>query len=388
MDTKDLLTIGEVARRSGFPQSALRYYEREGLVRTTRTSGGQRRYERSVLRRLAFIRAARTVGVGLDEVRDGLDQLPDGPHPEPGRLDPAVPVVARPAGRADRGAGGAARRPGLLHRVRLPVAAALPAVQRRRPDGGRRTGCPAAAPDAAPHPGRGRLTPTRPPDVRLDVRRRPARPGYRAGVVDSLDRWLALEGLDNVRDVGGLPLRDGGRTRPGVLLRSASLHYVTPADVEHLVDVLGLKLVLDLRTRREIDRDGPTAVARAGVETVWLSFLAEDGRAAAGGGRRHRPDAAQLPRLPVASAARTWSRRSAGWPPPTPVRRWCTARRARTGPGCWWRWCWTRSACSARRAGRLRALRRAGAGAVPALDHARRGSRCPPTSPRTCRGPR
>jgi hypothetical protein len=96
-------------------------------------------------------------------------------------------------------------------------------------------------------------------------------------VVDSLDRWLALEGLDNVRDVGGLPLRDGGHTRPGVLLRSASLHYMTPGDVEHLVDVLGLKLVLDLRTRREVDRDGPTAVARAGVETVWLSFLAENG---------------------------------------------------------------------------------------------------------------
>ena len=49
MDKKDLLTIGEVADRSGFPQSALRFYEREGLVHATRTSGGQRRYERSVL---------------------------------------------------------------------------------------------------------------------------------------------------------------------------------------------------------------------------------------------------------------------------------------------------------------------------------------------------
>jgi MerR family transcriptional regulator, redox-sensitive transcriptional activator SoxR len=81
VDAKDLLTIGEVARRSGFPQSALRFYEREGLVRTTRTTGGQRRYERSTLRRLAFIRAARTVGVGLEEVREGLDQLPDGRTP-------------------------------------------------------------------------------------------------------------------------------------------------------------------------------------------------------------------------------------------------------------------------------------------------------------------
>jgi MerR family redox-sensitive transcriptional activator SoxR len=59
----------------------LRYYEREGLLRTTRTSGGQRRYQRSVLRRLAFIRAARTIGVGLEEVREALDTLPDGRTP-------------------------------------------------------------------------------------------------------------------------------------------------------------------------------------------------------------------------------------------------------------------------------------------------------------------
>lgn len=81
MEKTDLLTIGEVADRSGFPQSALRFYEREGLLRATRTSGGQRRYERSVLRRLAFIRAARTIGVGLEEVRAALDRLPDGRTP-------------------------------------------------------------------------------------------------------------------------------------------------------------------------------------------------------------------------------------------------------------------------------------------------------------------
>lgn len=81
MDARDLLTIGEVAERSGFPQSALRFYEREGLLRTTRTAGGQRRYERSALRRLAFIRAARTIGVGLDEVREALDQLPEARTP-------------------------------------------------------------------------------------------------------------------------------------------------------------------------------------------------------------------------------------------------------------------------------------------------------------------
>lgn len=98
------------------------------------------------------------------------------------------------------------------------------------------------------------------------------------GVAAPIDRWLALEGIDNVRDVGGLPLRDGGTTRSGALLRSASLHHVTPADVDHLVEVLGLRLVLDLRTGREIDRDGPTAVAGAGVPTVALSFIPEEGR--------------------------------------------------------------------------------------------------------------
>jgi MerR family transcriptional regulator, redox-sensitive transcriptional activator SoxR len=81
MDAHDLLTIGEVERRSGIPQSALRYYEREGLLRTTRTSGGQRRYPRAVLRRLAFVRAARAIGLGLDEIRETLDGLPGGRTP-------------------------------------------------------------------------------------------------------------------------------------------------------------------------------------------------------------------------------------------------------------------------------------------------------------------
>jgi hypothetical protein len=92
-------------------------------------------------------------------------------------------------------------------------------------------------------------------------------------------RWVRMEGLDNVRDVGGLPLRGGGTTRPGQLLRSANLRHVTPADVAHLVDEFGLRLVIDLRTAREIDRDGVTAVAAAGVETVALSFIPEDGSA-------------------------------------------------------------------------------------------------------------
>jgi MerR family redox-sensitive transcriptional activator SoxR len=76
VDKTDLLTVSDVAHRSGFAASALRFYEKEGLIAASRTAGGQRRYERSVLRRLAFIRAARHVGLGLDEVRDVLAQLP------------------------------------------------------------------------------------------------------------------------------------------------------------------------------------------------------------------------------------------------------------------------------------------------------------------------
>jgi MerR family redox-sensitive transcriptional activator SoxR len=81
MKSSDLLSVGEVAERSGFATSALRYYEREGLLAATRTSGGQRRYERNVLRRLAFIRAARNVGLSLDEIAAALATLPDGRTP-------------------------------------------------------------------------------------------------------------------------------------------------------------------------------------------------------------------------------------------------------------------------------------------------------------------
>jgi MerR family redox-sensitive transcriptional activator SoxR len=75
------LTVSEVARRSGYAASALRFYERQGLISATRTSGGQRRYARNVLRRLAFIRAARNVGLSLDEVRAELEHLPESRTP-------------------------------------------------------------------------------------------------------------------------------------------------------------------------------------------------------------------------------------------------------------------------------------------------------------------
>jgi MerR family transcriptional regulator, redox-sensitive transcriptional activator SoxR len=77
----ELLAIGEVAARSGMAPSALRYYEDQGLISSSRTPGGARRYPRSVLRRLAVIRAARNVGLALPEIRAALETLPPGRPP-------------------------------------------------------------------------------------------------------------------------------------------------------------------------------------------------------------------------------------------------------------------------------------------------------------------
>jgi MerR family redox-sensitive transcriptional activator SoxR len=70
------LSIGQVASRSGLAVSTLHFYEREGLVTSTRNEGNQRRYRRDILRRLAFIRASQRVGIPLADIRDALDRLP------------------------------------------------------------------------------------------------------------------------------------------------------------------------------------------------------------------------------------------------------------------------------------------------------------------------
>ncbi|MFY1681795.1 redox-sensitive transcriptional activator SoxR [Micromonospora sp. WMMD730] len=70
------LTVGELARRSGVSTSALRFYEREGLIRSRRTTGNQRRYSRDTLRRVAFIRVSQRVGIPLTEIAEALSILP------------------------------------------------------------------------------------------------------------------------------------------------------------------------------------------------------------------------------------------------------------------------------------------------------------------------
>jgi MerR family transcriptional regulator, redox-sensitive transcriptional activator SoxR len=70
------LTIGEVAARAGLATSAIRFYEERGLVHAERASGGQRRFRRDVLRRLAFVRVAQRVGLSLEEIASALGGLP------------------------------------------------------------------------------------------------------------------------------------------------------------------------------------------------------------------------------------------------------------------------------------------------------------------------
>src|SRR3954453_2859671 len=81
----DLLTIGEVARRSGVAASALRFYEERGLIASQRAGSGHRRYPRPVLRRIAFIVFAQRVGLTLEEIGGELAKLP--PNRAPNRKD-------------------------------------------------------------------------------------------------------------------------------------------------------------------------------------------------------------------------------------------------------------------------------------------------------------
>lgn len=72
----ELLTVGELAERSGVAVSALHFYESKGLISSVRSSGNQRRFERSELRRVAVIKVAQRAGISLAEIREALSSLP------------------------------------------------------------------------------------------------------------------------------------------------------------------------------------------------------------------------------------------------------------------------------------------------------------------------
>ncbi len=102
----DDVSIGELAARTDVAPSALRFYEAQGLIRSVRTGGGQRRFPREVMRRVAFIRIAQRVGLTLDEIRAALASLPRSRTPTPAdwarlskawrpRLDEQIAVLIR-----------------------------------------------------------------------------------------------------------------------------------------------------------------------------------------------------------------------------------------------------------------------------------------------------
>ena len=74
---RSTIAIGALAKRSGIAASALRFYEAQGLIKSTRSAGGRRVFTRDVLRRVAFIRVAQSVGLSLEDIRVALTRLPD-----------------------------------------------------------------------------------------------------------------------------------------------------------------------------------------------------------------------------------------------------------------------------------------------------------------------
>lgn len=104
-------------------------------------------------------------------------------------------------------------------------------------------------------------------------------------------RWIDLEGLVNLRDVGGLPTRDGGAVTVGRLLRSDNLQTLTTTDIDRLLE-LGLTDVVDLRSRFEVDSEGPGPLAgnpsivihRHSLFREWSEVAAEVAAASAESG--------------------------------------------------------------------------------------------------------
>ncbi|MGQ7843434.1 redox-sensitive transcriptional activator SoxR [Granulosicoccus sp. 3-233] len=77
----DALSIGELAKRADMTVTAIRFYEAEGLLSSLRNDGGQRRFQRSSIRRLAFVKISQNLGFSLAEIREALATLPDSRTP-------------------------------------------------------------------------------------------------------------------------------------------------------------------------------------------------------------------------------------------------------------------------------------------------------------------
>ena len=107
----ELLTIGAMSERTGVAPSASRYSEAEGIIHATRSSGGQRRYAREIVRRVSFIKVAQELGLSLEEIGEALASLPDSRTPTAKdwerlatswrpRIDSQIAIRRRPSARS------------------------------------------------------------------------------------------------------------------------------------------------------------------------------------------------------------------------------------------------------------------------------------------------
>ena len=123
------LTVGEVAERSGVAISAVRFYEAEGLIQSTRNAGNQRRFARETLRRVAVIKVAQRLGIPLASIREALKSLPEGRTPTAAdwnrfsarwraELDDRIEKLQQTPQPTQH-----------VHRLRLPVTEGLPPAQ-------------------------------------------------------------------------------------------------------------------------------------------------------------------------------------------------------------------------------------------------------------------
>ncbi|MBK1637196.1 redox-sensitive transcriptional activator SoxR [Rhodovulum adriaticum] len=85
-----VMSVGQVARRSGVPVSTLHFYEAKGLIGSERTDGNQRRYSRDILRRIAIIKVAQDLGFSLAEIADLLRPIPPGKQPSAAEVSQMV----------------------------------------------------------------------------------------------------------------------------------------------------------------------------------------------------------------------------------------------------------------------------------------------------------
>ena len=148
--------------------------------------------------------------------------------------------------------------------------------------------------------------------------------------METTDRFLALVGVYNFRDLGGYPTIDGQVTAKGRLFRSDSLHGLTPADLE-LLRPLDLGGVIDLRTGAEVERTGRGLLAEEPVRYLHASVLQEEGGESAGAPTMDNPGERYLWYLDVGLQALVAALNMVADPESYPLVFHCTAGKDRTG---------------------------------------------------------